>query len=87
MDEKLPKAKEPTRTHVTRRSWTEEDIDRLKALSSQGASIVRAAASLNRRTSAVAKIARLHGISLAGTRELKAAIRALDPKASFSVNR
>jgi hypothetical protein len=48
-----------------------------------GASIARAAAALNRKTSSVAKIARLHGISLAGTRELKVAIRALNPKAAF----
>jgi hypothetical protein len=81
LDEKLPKAKEPTRIHITRWSWTEADINRLKVLSSQGASIVRAAASLNRKTSAVAKIARLHGIW-----QLKAAIRALGPQASFSVN-
>jgi hypothetical protein len=45
--------------------------------------IARAAAALNRKTSSVAKIARLHGISLAGTRELKVAIRALNPKAAF----
>jgi hypothetical protein len=68
-------------TLKTSRSWTEADIARLWQLSNQGASIVRAAAALNRKTTAVAKTARLHGIPLAGTRQLKAAIRALDQKA------
>lgn len=70
--------------HPTSRSWTEADIERLRELSATGASIVRAAAALNRKTTAVAKIARRHGIPLAGTRQVKAAIRALDPKAAFS---
>jgi hypothetical protein len=70
--------------HVTSRSWTESDIARLRELSAQGASIARAAAALNRKTSQVAKVARLHGISLVGTRELKAAIRSLDPNAAFA---
>jgi hypothetical protein len=71
----------------TSRSWTEADIARLRELSAKGASLTRAAAALNRKTNSVAKIARMHGISLAGTRQLKAAIRALDPKAAFSVGR
>jgi hypothetical protein len=70
--------------HPTSRSWTENDIARLRQLSLEGASIVRAAAALNRRTTSVARMARLHGISLAGTREMKAAVRALDPRAAFS---
>lgn len=70
--------------HPTRRSWTENDIARLRQLSIEGASIARASAALNRRMTAVANIARRHGISLAGTRKTKAAIRALDSEAGFS---
>lgn len=61
----------------TSRSWTESDLIRLRELSEQGASIARAAAALNRKTTAVTKVARQHGITLAGTRQMKAAIRAL----------
>lgn len=35
--------------HVTSRSWTDADIERLRTLSAAGASISRAAAALNRR--------------------------------------
>jgi hypothetical protein len=56
-------------------------------LSAKGASITRAAAALNRKTAAVAKMSRLHRIPLAGTRQLKAAIRALDPQAAFSAGK
>lgn len=73
--------------HPTSRRWTESDIARLRQLSLEGASIVRAAAGLNRRTTSVARMARLHGISLAGTREMKAAVRALDPRAAFPSDR
>jgi hypothetical protein len=55
---------------------------RLRQLSLEGASTVRVAAALNRRITSVARMAR-RGISLAGTREMKAAIRALDPRAAF----
>ncbi|MET0674610.1 MAG: hypothetical protein ABW175_02315 [Bradyrhizobium sp.] len=71
--------------HTTSRTWTNEEIERLRRLSGKGASIVRAAAALNRKTTAVAKVAKLHGITLAGTRELKAAIRALDSKVGSAV--
>ncbi|MDO9439685.1 MAG: hypothetical protein Q7T73_02225 [Beijerinckiaceae bacterium] len=71
--------------HPTSRSWTEADIARLRELSAKGASITRAAAALNRKTAAVAKIARLNGIPLAGTRQLKAKLRALYPKAAFAL--
>lgn len=64
--------------HMTSRSWTDSDIARLKQLAAQGASINRAAAALNRKTAAVTRFARRNGIDLAGTRQLKAAIRALD---------
>jgi len=71
--------------HVTSRSWTDADIVRLRQLSEQGASIARAAAALNRRTTAVAKVAKRHNIELAGVRKLKAALRKLDVEAAFSV--
>lgn len=69
--------------HTTSRSWTEANIARSRALSLQGASIARAAAALNRKTNAVAKIARRHGIVLIGTRQMKAAVRALGDAATF----
>jgi hypothetical protein len=72
-----------TMTHVTSRSWTDADIARLRALSAAGASLARAAAALNRKTTAVAKICRREKIELAGTRRMKAAVRALDEKAAF----
>lgn len=68
---------------LTSRSWTDDDIQRLKELSTAGASLMRAAAALNRKSTSVAKIARQHGIKLAGTRQTKAAVRSLDEKASF----
>jgi hypothetical protein len=74
-------------SHPTSRSWTTADIAKLRELSGKGASIARAAAALNRKTSAVAKIARREGIVLAGTRKLKAEIRALDSLAAFAALR
>jgi hypothetical protein len=71
--------------HITSRSWTEADLDKLRKLSLGGASITRAAAALNRKTSAVAKVCRREKIQLSGTRELKAALRALDDQACFRV--
>lgn len=64
--------------YVISRSWTGADIAKLKGLSAAGASVVRAAAALNRKTEAVSKVARAHGLSLIGTRQAKAAIRKLD---------
>lgn len=63
---------------VTSRSWTDADIARLKKLSDEGASVNRAAAALNRKTEAVKKVCRVHGLTLIGTRQAKAAIRKLD---------
>lgn len=74
-------------THVTKRSWTDADLEKLKELAAQGASLARASAALNRRMASVTKKARLHGLKFAGTRQLKAAIRALDPDAAFAVGR
>ena len=73
-------------TRVTSTSWTEADIARLKELSAKNASAVRAAAALNRSLSSVKRMARIHGLQLTGTRQMRAAIRAIDPKAAFSVN-
>ncbi len=66
--------------HLTNRSWTETDIAKLKKLAEEGASVNRAAAALDRKTDAVKKQCRVHGLSLIGTREAKAAIRALDER-------
>lgn len=64
--------------HVTSRSWTDADIERLRTLSAAGASISRAAAALHRRMTAVQKIARVHKLPLVGIRQAKATIRQLD---------
>jgi hypothetical protein len=61
------------------RSWTEEDLARLAELADSGASVVRAAAALNRRTNVVAKKARDLGKPLKGVRALKAHLRVTDP--------
>lgn len=50
--------------HVTSRSWTDADIARLRKLSDEGASVNRAAAALNRKTDAVKKVCRVHGLTL-----------------------
>lgn len=64
--------------HVTSRSWTDADIARLRKFSDEGASVNRAAAALNRKTEAVKKVCRVHGFTLVGTRQAKAAIRKLE---------
>jgi hypothetical protein len=69
---------------ITSRSWTEAEITRLRELSAKGSSVVRAAAALNRTTKAVMRIARIYSIRLAGQREMKAAIRALDANSALS---
>jgi hypothetical protein len=75
---------EGTMSHLINRLWTVEDIARLRRLSEEGASVVRAAGALNRKTTAIAKAAKQHGIILVGTRQLKAAIRALNSKAGMT---
>jgi hypothetical protein len=67
--------------HVTSRSWTDADIARLRKFSDEGASVNRAAAALNRKTEAVKKVCRVHGFTLVGTRQAKAAIRKLEAAA------
>jgi len=64
------------RSSITR-NWSHEDIARLIALSECGASVARAAAALNRRTGSVQKKARELGKPLLGTRQMRAAIRAI----------
>jgi hypothetical protein len=60
------------------RPWTDADIARLRELAAGGATAMRAAAALGRNSNAVKKMAREHELKLVGTREAKAAIRALD---------
>jgi len=60
------------------RKWTEEDIDRLVALSEQGSSLIRAAGALNRNTASVQKMARQLGRHFPGVRETKAGLRAIN---------
>jgi hypothetical protein len=61
------------------RSWTTVDISKLIELADSGASVMRAAAALNRRTSVVTKKARELGKPLKGVRAIKAQLRATDP--------
>ena len=75
-----------TQARTTSISWTDADLARLKELSAKNASAMRAAAALNRSLSSVKRMARIHGLPLAGTRQMRAAIRALDPNAAFSVD-
>lgn len=65
-------------TRTTKVTWTEAQIIRLAQLSCDGASVNRAAAALNRTTSAVKNIARRYNLPLVGVRQAKAAIRQLD---------
>jgi hypothetical protein len=53
------------------RSWDAEQIERLKTLSRNGASLLRAAAALNRRQLVVQTKARELGFPLVGLRESK----------------
>ncbi|QUS38077.1 hypothetical protein RPMA_03820 [Tardiphaga alba] len=52
--------------------WTDQDIQRLRELAAEGATAMRAASALNRRSESVKKAARQHGLKLVGTREAKA---------------
>lgn len=60
------------------RKWTDEDINRLVALSEQGSSLIRAAGALNRNTASVQKMARQLGRRFPGVRETKAGLRAIN---------
>jgi hypothetical protein len=63
---------------ITSRTWTEADIHCLRDVAEEGASILRAAAPLNRKTTSVAKVAKIHKLLLAGTRKMKVIIRMRD---------
>lgn len=68
--------------------WTPEQDDRLKFLSAQGATAIRASAALSKPLTSVKIRARKLGIPLPGVREVKAKIRAsaqLDEIATRSV--
>jgi hypothetical protein len=60
---------------VSTRTWTEDDIKRLAQLSRTGATVIRAAAALNRRTAAVKTMSRQHNLPLVGIRQARAATR------------
>jgi hypothetical protein len=65
--------------HLTSKSWTEADIAKLIGLAESGASVLRAAAALNRRAAVVTKKARELGKPLRGVRAIKAQLRLTDP--------
>lgn len=58
-------------TRMTSKSWTEDDIARLAQLSNDGATVIRAAAALNRKMSSVKIFARRHGLPLIEIRQAK----------------
>lgn len=60
------------------KTWTDEDIAKLRALAAQGATRLRAAAALRRGTNSIQKKARELGLELPGVRATKAAVRELD---------
>lgn len=57
------------------RPWTEADVERLKQLSEQGATLLRASAALRRNGSAVQKRARDLGLLFKGLRAVRAEMR------------
>ncbi|QUS40674.1 hypothetical protein RPMA_18930 [Tardiphaga alba] len=57
------------------RRWTDEEIEKLKALAAQGASALRCSAALNRSSSSVTKTASKLGVELRGVRAVKADYR------------
>jgi len=63
---------------LTSKSWTEADIAKLIELAESGASVLRAAAALNRRA-VVTKKARELGKPLRGVHAIKAQLRLTDP--------
>jgi hypothetical protein len=56
------------------RKWTEEDITKLKQLMDEGATLLRAAAALNRGSGSVQKKARELGKTFASVRQVRAGI-------------
>lgn len=62
------------------RTWTDEDIAKLRDLAARGATRLRAAAALGRGTASIQKKARELGLSFPGTRETKASARDLQSR-------
>jgi len=57
------------------RPWSPEEIEKLKKLGEEGASVMRCSAALNRSGHSIMKAARSLGIELKGVRATKAAYR------------
>jgi hypothetical protein len=57
------------------RVWTDDEIDRLKKLAAQGATLMRAAAALRRGNSSVQKKARELGLQFPGLRAVRDGLR------------
>lgn len=71
-----------TRKPLTKK-WTDEEIVRLNELADSGATLMRAAAALNRATGTVQKKARELGKKFPGMREVREGLRdagAIEPK-------
>lgn len=66
----------PKRTLLSR-PWSDADIALLKRLHAEGATLLRAAAALNRRAQYVRKRAREFDLHFAGARETKRRVREL----------
>lgn len=67
----------PKRTPLSR-PWSPEDIALLKRLHAEGATLLRAAAALNRRAQYVRKRAREFDLHFAGVRETRKRVRELE---------
>jgi len=60
------------------RTWTDDDVAKLRSLAAQGVTRLRAAAALGRGTASIQKKARELGLVFPGVRETKATIRGLE---------
>ena len=60
------------------RPWSPEDDEALRRLAAAGATLLRATAALNRRSTVIRKHAQLLGLHFAGMREEKRRMRLLD---------
>jgi hypothetical protein len=67
-------------TRITKNSWKTEEEDLLRTLAAKGATVMRASAALNRPSGVVSKKARDMGLALVGVRQIRAAMRAAEPK-------
>jgi len=57
------------------RVWTEAEVDRLRQLTEQGATLMRASAALRRSKSSVQKKAKELGFRFPGVREVRASLQ------------